>query len=397
MINTEKKNDLNIVIIAYFYPPEYSGAGKQFSLLASELIKMKNVSSISILTKSKNNRFCEEKIGDVNIYRFPLLGEETSFINSASFAFNVLRHVISNQKKYNVLQFINISSFVYLIIFALKIIPNNIRLFARISLLGGDDLKTIEKTRYGKFKIKLLSSIDGVVSTSEAITSCSRKTNFIGNLFDIGNTVDSDLYKPVANNFEKKIIRNKLDLDDNVFIASFSGAFIERKGFDFLIKSWEVFIKSYPDSILLLIGFEVKDQKSYDSSFLTRAKSFITNMDNYRFISSERINDYLSCSDVFLFPSLMEGVPNSVVEAKASGLPVVVRKKPWVTVFLVENEYDGLVVESDSYDDFAEAIITLAKNNELAAEYGIRARNKVENKLKRSKIAGKYIHMYLNK
>ena len=268
-------------------------------------------------------------------------------------------------------------------------------MFARVSLLGSDDLESIQNSRFGKYKIKLLSSIDGLVGISEAITASSTHTNYIGNLYHIPNGVDTTFYKPIKNIAEKKIIRHKFGLERDVFIASFSGAFVARKGFDFLIKSWEIFLQTYPDSVLLLIGFEVKYDQAYDSNFFERAKSYITNMDNYRFIDTNNIREYLVCSDLFIFPSLNEGVPNALNEAKASGLPVLVRKREWVTDSIVENGKDGVVVDSDSCEFFAKAITSLAENRAIMSKYGATARNKVENHIEISQIANKYLKMFL--
>lgn len=395
MIDDKSKKGLNLLIVAYYFPPDYSGAGKQFHLIAKELLKSEEVASVTVLSISRNKKIYKYEYSGVKVYRFPLIGKESQLINTLSFVLFVLSHLIVNLKNYNAIQFVNITTFTYLIIIVIKLLSNKIKLFARVSLLGSDDFKTIEKSKFGKYKIKILSSIDGIVSISEAISKSSKNTKFSGTTYNIPNGVDTSFYSPIKNDEEKYQIRKKLNINHKSFVASFSGAFIERKGFDFLIKSWEVFLKSQPNSVLILIGYEAQYDQAYDPSFFQKAKSNISDMDNYRFIKTDNVRNYLSCSDIFIFPSLREGVPNAVNEAKSCGLPVLVRKKEWVTDFLVQNEYDGMVLDTQSFEEFSHAINFLSNDKKLISKYGDRARKKVENKISISIIKNKYLEMYL--
>jgi glycosyltransferase involved in cell wall biosynthesis len=66
-------------------------------------------------------------------------------------------------------------------------------------------------------------------------------------------------------------------------------------------------------------------------------------------------------SDLFVFPSPLEIAPNVVVEAKASGLPVVVAPRGG-GIFVRQPGADGIVVSTPSPDAWAEAIAMLARD-----------------------------------
>lgn len=77
----------------------------------------------------------------------------------------------------------------------------------------------------------------------------------------------------------------------------------------------------------------------------------------------------LKASDLFVFPSYQEGLPKSLMEALASGTPVVATKIRG-NVDLVTNEVNGLLVDCDDIDSTAEAILRLKEDVGLMMEMG---------------------------
>ena len=69
----------------------------------------------------------------------------------------------------------------------------------------------------------------------------------------------------------------------------------------------------------------------------------------------------LSAGDLFVLPSLMEGMPNALLEAYAAGLPVVVTSVGGLPE-AVENERSGLVVPPKDPRALAAAIVRLLKD-----------------------------------
>jgi glycosyltransferase involved in cell wall biosynthesis len=67
-------------------------------------------------------------------------------------------------------------------------------------------------------------------------------------------------------------------------------------------------------------------------------------------------NDYIADCDFVLLGTYHEGFPNIVLEAGILGKPVIAFKAPGVTEDVIENEVTGLLVQSDSVRDFADAI-----------------------------------------
>lgn len=111
-------------------------------------------------------------------------------------------------------------------------------------------------------------------------------------------------------------VRKRLGIQGNEFVIGHIGRFTRPKNHIFLIQLFGHFVKQYPNARLLLVGDgdlwpiiqkECKNQQLSSKVIFTGAQS--------------NPEDYYQAMDVFAFPSLWEGLPVSVVEAQASGLP----------------------------------------------------------------------------
>jgi glycosyltransferase involved in cell wall biosynthesis len=82
----------------------------------------------------------------------------------------------------------------------------------------------------------------------------------------------------------------------------------------------------------------------------------------------EDIPDILAAADLFVFPSLYEGLPGAVLEAMALGLPIVAFDIPPVREVVAVNE-NALLVETGSTVQFTAAIQTLLEDRALADRF----------------------------
>jgi len=79
-------------------------------------------------------------------------------------------------------------------------------------------------------------------------------------------------------------------------------------------------------------------------------------------------------SDLFVLPSRTEGVPRTVLEALASGIPVVTSDLPQLATFIPEV---GATAPSGDIEAFARAIVELLRDGALRTRLGARAREVV--------------------
>jgi glycosyltransferase involved in cell wall biosynthesis len=81
----------------------------------------------------------------------------------------------------------------------------------------------------------------------------------------------------------------------------------------------------------------------------------------------------LSVMDIFVLPSLREGVPKSILEAMALGKPVVATDVGGIAETVIDGE-TGFVVKPMDAGGLAKAILMLAKDKELRTRFGEKAR-----------------------
>ena len=89
------------------------------------------------------------------------------------------------------------------------------------------------------------------------------------------------------------------------------------------------------------------------------------------------VNELLTQSEVFILPSRWEGLPLSLLEAMASGLPVIATNVGGIPEVIVDG-VNGILVPPSSTGSLAEAIARLLSNRRLALNLGQRARRHIE-------------------
>ena len=136
----------------------------------------------------------------------------------------------------------------------------------------------------------------------------------------MNNAIDTEAYAfDMDNRIElRKEILEGTGLSSDALIVGHVGRLEPQKNHDFLIDIFSEIKKLHEDSILVLAG---------TGSLESRLKNKVDKLglkDSVQFLGiRDDIPKLLMAMDVFLFPSLFEGLPLTVVEAEASGLPII--------------------------------------------------------------------------
>src|SRR4029077_3064946 len=80
-------------------------------------------------------------------------------------------------------------------------------------------------------------------------------------------------------------------------------------------------------------------------------------------VATERMQELYAEHDVFLFPSLIEGLPSVLLEAMATGMPVITTETCGMPD-VVEDEFNGLLIPPANAPAMEEAILRLAHSVE---------------------------------
>ncbi|MCW8803654.1 MAG: glycosyltransferase family 4 protein, partial [Ignavibacteriaceae bacterium] len=163
-------------------------------------------------------------------------------------------------------------------------------------------------------------------------------------------------------------IRNQFGLKDKIVLGISSWFHKERKGFDIL---FEAFSKLDERFVLLIIGIPKENQKEvleYGSTFGISADKIL--MPGF----IDNIYEYYKAMNIFLLPSRSEGFSLALLEAAASGLPIIASNIPGNDEF-IEHGKNGLLFNISKPDELINNILQLSNDGELASELRIAARD----------------------
>lgn len=113
-------------------------------------------------------------------------------------------------------------------------------------------------------------------------------------------------------------VRKEMDLEDK-FVLGHTGSLNKLKNQSFLLDVLNKLIIDKPNIVLLLVG------EGSQNDFLTEKANNYGLSDNVLFLGNKtNINDLLMAFDVFVFPSILEGLGISLIEAQSIGIPCLV-------------------------------------------------------------------------
>ena len=203
-----------------------------------------------------------------------------------------------------------------------------------------------------------------------------------------------------AANYYPKAIRNKSCVIPNAFCGKgivlpkyedrekcicASGRITSVKRYDLIVKAFKIVKDKYPEYSLKIYGIGDKESEirkiieEYDLSKSVYLMGW----------SNDIISDLLN-NKIFILTSDYEGMPNGLIEAMACGCTCISRDCKFGPAEIIDNEEDGLLIDSDSADDFAKAIIRVIEDESLAKKMSLNAYEKIKNKFNEKVMINKF-------
>ena len=170
-------------------------------------------------------------------------------------------------------------------------------------------------------------------------------------------------------NKEKK--REEIGLDTGGPVLGCVASLHARKGHRYLIQALGGAVQTYPDLSLLLIGDgaeRAEIEKQVQALDLARQVKFLGRRSD--------VPELLELMDIFVLPSLEEGMSNALLEAAAKGKPVVATDVGGNAEMVVHAE-TGLVVPARDVDALRDAILALLRDRQKASAMGEKGRERM--------------------
>jgi glycosyltransferase involved in cell wall biosynthesis len=367
---------MRILILNSEYPPIGGGAGNASAHIAAQLDRMGH--TVTVVTSRFGALPHEEQNGHVTIYRIPGVRrrqdrsnpwEQVIFILSASF-WAVRR--ISRFKPHVTLAFFGVPSGA-----AAWLIKKIYNIPYIVSLRGGD----VPGFRPYDFRVyhKVMAPFLRVIWRNAAAVVANS-----GGLHQLATA----FYSP----FEILIIPNGIDLDsykragrDWTFPRLLSvGRIVHQKGFDLAMRALGGLKDLHWEWQIAGDGPQMKGLQS-----LAKELGIEDRVQFLGWRSREQLMRCYGQANLFLFPSRHEGMPNALLEAMASGLPVIASCISGNEELVVDGE-TGYLVPSEDIESLQSALKKLLSDPALREQMGSVSRERVEANYSWEATAGQY-------
>lgn len=373
-----KTSKMRILMLNYEYPPIGGGAGNATYYILKEFSKREDI-EVDLVTSSPTDNFEQEQMGDnIRIYKLPVNKKEIHYWSQ--------KEIISySWKAYKLMKKLR-GSVDYDLIHAFFGIPCGgiaykfRREIPYIVSLRGSDVPGFDERFSLQYVFlrpilrRIWRNASAVVANSEWLKELALKTDKNADIDIIHNGINIEDFKPGNSNSDEFVILTVARL-------------IRRKGIDDLIRAIPAVVKEDQNIKLKIIGEGNMESELKELAQRLGVSKYIEFLG---YVPHEELPDHYSFSDVFVLPSKNEGMPNAVLEAMASGLPIITTDAGGSKELIDGN---GIIIKIEDPDKIANSILELRKNQELRENMGARSRNIAE-KLSWEIVAQDYLEKY---
>jgi glycosyltransferase involved in cell wall biosynthesis len=367
---------MKILLINSEYPPIGGGAGNASANIARVLAQRGH--NVQVLTSHWDDLPFEETREGAKLIRLSALRckmdrsnalEQISFAFAASFrTFSLIRHF----KPDVTLAFFGLpSGIVALLLKRLYRIPYI------ISLRGGDvpGFRPYDFRLYHQIAAPLLHLIwknaFSVIANSKGLRDLALAFDARYEIPVIPNGVDTNQFKAPRRDWSSPRILSV-------------GRVVYQKGLDLALRAlaglkdldWQWSIAGDGPQMLVLQAMAGEHELQNRIRFLG-------------WLSAEQVKEQYTAANIFLFPSRHEGMPNAVLEAMASGLPVVATNIAGNEELVIDGE-TGRLVPTEDAESLRESLKPLLVEAKMREQMGLAARRRAESAFGWNRVAEQY-------
>lgn len=301
-----------------------------------------------ILGRSQDNKFHLYKEGNIYLHLVPNLFKSSSFAVTSFFAVNIL-------KKYKI-----------------------DLILAQCPILGGFTANILKKF----FKIPVFQEIHDTYYF-DLLKSKKIGHRLLGKvaLFSLKNSSSvralnkmmEDMILEIDDQINVVIIENRVDIDrfsnpkknvtlHNPIAITSIGTFVYRKGYHTAIDTIKALTEKYNVTLTLVGGGK-------DKEILLELADGYSNIKLFDRLPQEELVILLENTDIYIQPSIREGMPRTLLEAMAMRLPVITTNVSTIPGTVLNN-FNGLIIEPNNVKQLETAIIKLIEDDELRNRLG---------------------------
>ena len=244
-----------------------------------------------------------------------------------------------------------------------------------VSIRGND----IERAAFDPSKF---SQIMYVLQNASAVTTNARelakkaKAFFEREIVLIPNGIDSEHFKPMPRNegMAEALNLKVKTKEERVSVIGFAGEWREKKGLKSLLSAYAQVNKTHLAALLIVGQVRAGEEQQIVDGFR------ISNPDSRiiitGYVSPTDLPAYYSLMDVFVHPSLRDGMPNALLEAMACEKPIIATPVGGILDVVKDGE-NGIFVPVNDRDALSKTISNVLNDSELQSGLGKAARQSI--------------------
>ncbi len=383
-------NPRRVLIFSFAYYPRFVGGAEVAIKEITDRVSPSDIEFDLISLRLDSRLPAFERIGNVNIYRVGYsVSREFStdslpwylHINKYLYLFTGVKKALSlnRQKKYDAIWSLmaTYSSFAAVIFKLLK--PKVPFIF---TLQDGDPIPYLKRRAlplYPLFKM-MFTRADSIQTISNYLADWAKDMGATCPIKVVPNAVDFDLFaKPLAPADAEALKKKVGKREGDIFLVTTSRLVVKNAIGDVIDA-----LQYLPANVKFLIlgqGYQEHDLRKKTAELKLDGRVFFLG-----YIAHKDMPQYLHISDIFIRPSLSEGLGNSFLEAMAADIPVIGTPVGGIPDFLTDGE-TGLFCEVSNPKSIAQKVEKLIKDKESRDYIVGRAKEMVREKYQWSKIA----------
>lgn len=388
-MTVHRKPGVLMVTGAYF--PELSGAGLQCRALIGSL---RDRVDFSVLTTTADRSLPADDVQDgVPVYRVFI--NPKSWWSKTTGSLRFTRVFLRHAGRFSIVHLHGFSQKSMLLIGLARL--KGKRVAIKLTSVGHDDPTSM--SRRGGLAYWCYSRSDLFFAVSPRFEQSYDAAGLPRERFRlIPNGVDTERFRPAAAG-ERESLRRELKLPPDCRIVLFVGFFSNEKRPDLLFEAWaKVAVSVAPGSALLFVGATQSPYYEIDRRLAERIRQLAHGLgleSRLRFVEmTYEIERFHRAADIFVLPSIREGMPNALLEAMASETACIASRLEGVTDTIIQHERNGLLVPPGDAPALQAALHYCFEDCGRARALGVEARRTVKEKYELDAAAGQYFHAY---
>ncbi len=394
---SQKKLNFKLCVVSPLFHPNLGGVGRQAVALTEYLHQcgiqvmvmcrdMKDIPPWQPRAGIQINRLWSIAPDKINLQERTI----RNFFISFSFCLSLVFALIKKRMHFDIVHFHGASLPLIINVLPLKLLKKKV-----VSKVAGAKMDTEAGSLKGKYLflgnifIWILKMVDAFIAISREI-----KNDLIQDGFDerkieeINNFIVKNEFFPLQNSDHNKNLLKKRLMNTEKRILTFSGRLVKTKRLDLLFTAFKEVLQSGKDVHLLILGDGELREK-----LISLAKELgIKDHVSFKGFRTD-ILDYLHISDMFVFPSEREGMPNSLLEAMACRLPVIAAGVGGV-IDLIRNGENGIMVPPGDAEGLKKAIFRLLDDRQFSENIAAKAYETIKGGYYIDIVAERYLSLY---